>query len=431
MKKFTFVFLMLFASVSFAQNAPINFETGGYGAAWTWAVFENATNPPLDILANPSSTGINTSATVAKFTALQAGNPWAGCESSHGTTDLGSFVLDSTNSLIKIMVWKPVISDVGIKLVAPTGWALPEIKVPNTLINQWEEITFDFSGHINPPITEGAYDQIVIFPDFDLAGRTQDNVVYFDNITFNPQTVMPSGPTVAAPTPPARLPNEVMSVYSNAYTDILNTDFNPGWGQSTIVTFPQVAGDDVIKYANFNYQGTQFGSPLDVSAMDSLHLDMWTANATAVNIFCISTGPVEVAFALPITPNQWVSYDIPMTHFAGINLSDLIQFKFDGGTGSQTIYLDNLYFYKQNTIGLNDAAINPDRISMYPNPARTGENVHLGGDVKQFELFDMSGRLFMTRNIPVVNTVDLTPGIYLIRLYTSDGKTQAQKLIVY
>jgi hypothetical protein len=166
-------------------KSPIDFETGGYGANWTWTVFENSTNPALEIIANPDPTGINTSATVAKFTALQAGNPWAGVESAHGAADLGPFVLDANNSIIKIMVWKPVISDVGIKLVAPTGWAQPEIKVANTVVNAWEELTFDFSAYLNPPEAEGKLDQIVVFPDFNLAGRGQDNIVYFDNITFN------------------------------------------------------------------------------------------------------------------------------------------------------------------------------------------------------------------------------------------------------
>ena len=50
----------------------------------------------------------------------------------------------------------------------------------NTLINQWEELTFDFSSRIGVyPIVK---DQIVIFPDFDTGGRTQDNVIYFDNV---------------------------------------------------------------------------------------------------------------------------------------------------------------------------------------------------------------------------------------------------------
>jgi hypothetical protein len=164
-----------------SQSIPIDFEATGNGALWTWTVFENTSNPPVEIIANPDPTGANTSCTVAKFTALQTGNPWAGCESQHGA-DLGSFTLSAANSTVTIMVWKPVISDVGIKLVTPGGGALPELKVPNTVINQWEEITFDFSGYIGQAVyATQSVDQIVIFPDFDLGGRTQDNICYFDH----------------------------------------------------------------------------------------------------------------------------------------------------------------------------------------------------------------------------------------------------------
>ncbi|MDG1427957.1 MAG: T9SS type A sorting domain-containing protein [Crocinitomicaceae bacterium] len=178
---------VLYSFSGMAQNVPIDFEAGGNGAGWTWTVVENNTNPPLQIVTNPSTSGINTSSTVAEFTALQSGQPWALTESLNNM-DLGSYVLDATNSTITIMVYKSIISDVGIKLVTPTLAAQPEIKVPNTLINQWEEITFDFSGYIG----QGAYatenvSQIVVFPDFDLGGRTQDNVCYFDNINFGPQ----------------------------------------------------------------------------------------------------------------------------------------------------------------------------------------------------------------------------------------------------
>ena len=174
---------MIVRGFLFAQNSPIDFETGGYGATWTWTVFENGGNPSLEIVTNPNTGGINSSATVAKFTALQAGQPWAGCESLHGA-DIGSFSFDYTNCIIKIMVLKDVISDVGIKFVDATSAAQEEIKVANTLINQWEELTFDFSSRIGVyPVVK---DQIVIFPDFDLAGRTQDNICYFDNISFSP-----------------------------------------------------------------------------------------------------------------------------------------------------------------------------------------------------------------------------------------------------
>ena len=182
MKKLLLV-IMIVSGFLFAQNSPIDFETGGYGATWTWTVFENDNNPSLEIVTNPNTGDLNSSATVAMFTALQAGQPWAGCESLHGA-DIGSFSFDSTNCIIKIMVWKDVISDVGIKFVDATSAAQPEIKVANTLINQWEELTFDFSSRIGVyPVVK---DQIVIFPDFDLTGRTQDNICYFDNISFSP-----------------------------------------------------------------------------------------------------------------------------------------------------------------------------------------------------------------------------------------------------
>ena len=179
--------IMIVRGFLFAQNSPIDFETGGYGAAWTWTVFENGDNPSLEIVTNPNAGGINSSATVAKFTALQAGQPWAGCESLHGS-DIGTFSLDATNSTVKIMVYKTVISDVGLKFVIPSSGSLGEIKVANTVTNAWEELTFDFSSHIGLPEAIGI-DQIVVFPDFDLGGRTQDNIIYFDNISFYSNSV--------------------------------------------------------------------------------------------------------------------------------------------------------------------------------------------------------------------------------------------------
>ena len=134
MTKNIFILFTAIATLGYSQNNPIDFESGGFGASWTWTVFENDTNPPLEIIANPDPTG-NNSATVAKFTALQSGQPFAGCETMHGA-DIGSFTFDTSNSIIKIWVWKSVISDVGIKFVDANSAAQPEIKVPNTLINQ-------------------------------------------------------------------------------------------------------------------------------------------------------------------------------------------------------------------------------------------------------------------------------------------------------
>jgi hypothetical protein len=134
-------------------------------------------------VANPAADGTNGTATVAKFTARVAGNPYAGAETAHG--DIGPFKLDSSNSTIKIMVYKTVISDVSIKLVVPDGGALPELKVANTLINQWEELTFDFSPYVGVAVYGSSdVDQIAVFPDFNV--RSGETISYFDNISFGP-----------------------------------------------------------------------------------------------------------------------------------------------------------------------------------------------------------------------------------------------------
>jgi beta-glucanase (GH16 family) len=161
--------------------AAIDFEDDGVGAAFAWNVFENDDNPAVEIVANPYSGGTNPSSTVAMFTARQSGAAWAGAESAHG--DFGPITLDATNSIVKIMVYKTVISDVGVKFAIASGGAQPEIKVANTLINEWEELSFDFSGQIGTAESINI-DQVIVFPDYN-ATRENDNVVYFDNITLN------------------------------------------------------------------------------------------------------------------------------------------------------------------------------------------------------------------------------------------------------
>jgi len=151
----------------------------------------------------------------------------------------------------------------------------------------------------------------------------------------------PTEPVVAAPTPTETEAN-VISLFSDAYVDIAGLDYNPAWGQATVVTQVDVAGNNTLKYAGLNYQGIDFtGNAQDVSGMDSLHLDFWTADSTALNVFLISPGPTETAFALTVTPFTWVSVDIPLTAFAGVDLASVIQMKFDG---NGTIFLDNLHF---------------------------------------------------------------------------------------
>ena len=157
-------------------------------------------------------------------------------------------------------------------------------------------------------------------------------------------------PLTAAPTPPARADEDVISIFSNAYNDLAGTDFYPNWGQSTTYNQIAVGGSDIIQYGNLNYQGIQMASSVDASTMEFLHIDVWTADDNEAKISPISSGPNETAYDLDITPQQWTSFDIPVSFFTDqnplVDFSDIIQFKFDGNPAGGTIFVDNLYFYK-------------------------------------------------------------------------------------
>ncbi|MFY0625525.1 MAG: cadherin-like beta sandwich domain-containing protein [Reichenbachiella sp.] len=425
MKNFTILLLMLIVSIKFsnAQISTITFEPGEDGNDWSWNTFENDDNPALELVTNPNTTGVNTSSTTAKFTAKATGAQWAGVESAHG--DFGPMTLSETNSTVKIMVLKTVISDVGIKFTINNGGAQGEIKVSNTVVNEWEELTFDFSSQIGT-VESINIDQIVIFPDF--AGRAQNNTIYFDNISFSAKSDDGgSSPTIAAPTPTVAAA-DVISIFSDAYSDIASTNFNPDWGQSTIQTTEIIESNATLKYDNFNFQGTQLGSTQDLSSKDYIHIDLWTSNATTVNIFLISISSGEKSVALDIVSTQWKSIDIPLTDFTsqGLSLTDIHQLKFDGTEGS-TIYLDNIYFYDLTIQEGTDATLSDLKVD--------------GISVNGFSSNELNYTLNLdegTTEIPTVTAtttdvnarIDITPttklpGITNIEVTSEDGSTKS------
>tara|TARA_R110002050_G_scaffold281600_1_gene429094 strand:+ start:16502 stop:18649 length:2148 start_codon:yes stop_codon:yes gene_type:complete len=158
-------------------------------------------------------------------------------------------------------------------------------------------------------------------------------------------------PLAPAPTP-TKAQSDVVSIYSDSYTDPDPIDYYPNWGQTTTYTQIAVNGNNMIQYGGLTYQGIDFNTvPVDASAMEYLHVDIWTADAFDAKISPISPGPNEAAYDLILTADQWNSFDIPISYFTDLNasldFSSIFQFKFDGvPSGAGTIFVDNLYFYK-------------------------------------------------------------------------------------
>jgi hypothetical protein len=166
--------------------------------------------------------------------------------------------------------------------------------------------------------------------------------VYIDNVYFYNNGTTPTEPTTPAPVPTFSAAN-VLSVFSDSYTNIAGTDLNPNWGQATVVSQVPITGNNTLKYQGLNYQGIQLGSSQNVSGMSFLHLDFWSANSISLNVFLISTGPVEKSYLLPVPSSGWAGVDIPLSSFSPVDLADVIQFKF---VGNGDIFIDNIFFHK-------------------------------------------------------------------------------------
>jgi hypothetical protein len=172
----------------------------------------------------------------------------------------------------------------------------------------------------------------------------------------------PSAPTVAAPTP-TRPSSDVISVFSGAYTDLPGTNFFPNWGQTTVVSDVLIAGNPTKKYANFNYEGTQFASPVNVSAMQFLHIDFWSSTTNSFDVFLINIPPLtqrEQKITLSPTLPGWNSLDIPLLSYTTMNLTGIGQLKLEGRPSGGAVYLDNIYFYKAPVVPTAPIVAAPD-----------------------------------------------------------------------
>jgi hypothetical protein len=257
---------------------------------------------------------------------------------------------------------------------------------------------------VEVPLTPGSWNSVAL-PKASFTGMTWNSVfqlkfdgqfnadgsanttpfdIYLDNIYFYREANVVSAPTTNAPTPPARDAGDVISIFSDAYTNVAVANFDPNWGQSghnqVNTTFdPTGAGNNfVLAYPNFNYQGTELGSPQNASEMEFLNVDIWVAAGTSrmVKVSPINngTGAGEVLVEVPLTPGSWNSVALPKASFTGMTWNSVFQLKFDGqfnadGSANGTpfdIYLDNIYFYKE-------AADEP--LTAAPDPTENPDNV--------------------------------------------------------
>lgn len=396
MKKLSILWLILFTTtMGFAQQQQyvFDFETGDPdGVAANWITFDNSP-PPATIIDNPDLDGTN--ATLSKVLRVEVGPGnafYAGVNNRWQDEAFGTWKIDaavSSNMTVTMDINKNYVGTVGIKMSTNTGGTAFELtnqNVGNTVVDEWQTLTWTLPAI--PPTLETNLSQFVVFVDWTqgMPDRAPGSIIHIDNITFNAEkltdpptctdgiqngsetgidcggsTCAPcagaTGPTDNAATPPTRNATDVISIYGGAYTNLAIANYDPNWGQSghtqVNTSYDPGTGDLVMHYPNFNYQGTDFGSTEDASTMEFFHVDVWTQDATVLQVSPINdgatgTGAGEVLVNVPLVQSGWSSVDIPKSAFTGMTWDALIQLKFDGqaGTTPSDIYLDNIYFYK-------------------------------------------------------------------------------------
>lgn len=161
-------------------------------------------------------------------------------------------------------------------------------------------------------------------------------------------------PATSAATPPNRQATDVVSIYSSKYTDVVGTNYFPDWGQggqgSSWAEF-DLNGDKMLNYINLSYQGIALadGTSINVSGMEFIHMDVWTADLQKLETSLISLTNGEKPVVKDLVAGQWNAIEIPISAFTsqGLTVADIFQLKFVGTPWAKgTVFIDNIYFYK-------------------------------------------------------------------------------------
>lgn len=159
------------------SGCAVNFE-----AADKTLPFKYFANDTLDgkfarVLPNPKKAGINTSNTVMEFKRLPNSTVFTG-----GYFDFPAPMKWGTNITIKAKVLMDHIGNFAAKLEgSPTGPNNVEIIVANTKVNEWEEITLNFTGRVTGK--EG-YTRLTLFIDLTLPVPTTILTNYIDDVVI-------------------------------------------------------------------------------------------------------------------------------------------------------------------------------------------------------------------------------------------------------
>ncbi len=207
----------------------------------------------------------------------------------------------------------------------------------------------EFEAGASCTITTGAFTNRIIAVD-------GDDTVTFGWQSCDAECFLFPAPMEAAPTPTGPAEN-VISLFSNIYTDVPVDTWRTVWSQADFEDV-LIEGDETKFYSNLNFVGieTTGANSLDVTEMNTFHVDIWTANMSEVRIKLVDFGADnnfqggddsehEITISNP-NLEEWISLDIPLSEFTNLTgLANISQLIFSGNpSGAGRLFVDNVYF---------------------------------------------------------------------------------------
>lgn len=419
MKKFTLIIFLFTTVIGYTQSLPIDFES-----SITTADFINFDGGTATVMASPQSSGINTSAKVAQIV-RNGGQVWAGSKLvMAGNLDF------STSGIITMKVFTAAPAGIIVKMKLENSNGSAEADAPTTISNQWETMSWNFSGQ--PAI----YNTLVFMFDFgNLGNGSASSTFLFDDI----QQVY-TGAQIDLPVN-----------FEGTTTNYSTTDF--GGNVSSLVVDPTNAANTVVKVIKTigaaTWAGTTISTPAGFATNIPLSL---TASKMVVRVWSPDAGtPIRLKVEDSNDPTHTCETQVNTTVAAGwenlvfdflnqapgtellsvglsmgwhYNMASIFfNFDTDGATaGEKTYYFDDVVF-GEVPLGIDDPV--NESLNVYPNPSNNQWNISSMDKISTIEIFDVTGKQVFTASpesrVVIIDATGFPNGTYFTKMMTAKG----------
>lgn len=300
------------------ENATLSYEFSDFGGVAS------------SVVDNPDISGINLSATVGQSIKTAGAEVWGGT-----LLTLGDPIDFTTNQMFRVKTWSPIAgATVKLKVENLTdGNIAYEVDQTTTVANEWEYLTFDFSGI---DMTQ-EYSKVVLFFDFGNSGN--GDTFYFDDIYLTDG----AAPKILPLTFESPTLDYGYGDFGNAYASkVANPDMTGMNTSANVTKVTKVEGAET-------WAGTAIllTEPIDFSTYQKVKVKVWSPQAGIPVLFKMENGSdANIATELQVNTtvaNQWEEL---VFDFTGINNGNAYQnvvlfFDFgNSGTGADYYFDD-------------------------------------------------------------------------------------------